>query len=217
MKLLRLAFAGLLALSACHASALSDPQYATWADRLGTEASVRVKVVCADGAQAWGSGTAVGRDRLLTAKHLFTHCDDADLDAMLTYVVDSSKQLHLVGVKLAPGDVDLARLDVIDGSRFDRYAAVASEAPLLGEQVCWWGGDYDFDANGAKKCAYYAGEAENVGWVSGKGAPGNSGSGILNGKGELVGVLVMGDWNPFHDFVTGFTALAPIKELLSER
>ena len=193
-------------------SAAWDPQYASWADRVGSETSYRVMVQCANGDMAGGSGTAFNARQIVTAKHVLERCGESD-DGSLIMVTDRAGVARLVEPKRGPDD-DVAILTLAAGDEFKTFAHFSDETPRNGETLCWWGGDANMNANGFKKCGFFQDSAANLGWLSGKGAPGNSGSGVFNGKGELVGVLVAGSWHPGRDFFIEYVTLDPVRALL---
>lgn len=193
-------------------SAALDPQYASWADRVGSETSYRVVAQCANGNMAGGSGTAISKRQIVTAKHVLEACGDSD-EGSLIMVTDRAGVARLVESKRGPDD-DVAVLTLTAGDEFKSFAHFADELPRNGDTLCWWGGDANLNANGFKKCGFYQDAHANQAWLSGKGAPGNSGSGVLNAKGELVGVLVAGSWHPGRDFFIEYITLAPVRALL---
>lgn len=196
------ALAGCAALS----GVVAPTGYASRMDQLLTEASVRVVVTCVTGDVGGGSGTAIDGNAALTAAHVVDWCPEGGVIIVYDYKGDG-RMADVVKV----GEKDDVALLRFEGDPLP-YVSLAQARPAVGEQICWAGGDANFDANGAKKCGFFWFQEEREGYLSGKGAPGNSGSGILNSSGELVGVLTKGNWQPDRDFAVGYVPVEFARE-----
>jgi hypothetical protein len=102
-------------------------------------------------------------------------------------------------VQLAGKEGDAA-LVTIEGDLFTTFADYTFEDPAIGETVCWVGKDAFRDVPSQRQCGEYSGSFSNsslgkVNRVTGHGVPDNSGSGVFNEQGQLVGVLSRGVWN----------------------
>lgn len=198
----------LLVLSACEACAAAPvprTNYSRQVEYVTHESSVRVLVYCLDGSGGLGSGTAVSADLIVTAKHVIEGCGPIGVARISAVTLDGIDHPVLVSTVAREG-IDVATLIATEVSPFKVHARLAWQMPGRGDLVCWVGGDGTEANRGNKKCGYYEGPRfpdDGYDIVSGKTAPGNSGSGVFNDRGELIGVLVVGRWYPNFDFLTG--------------
>lgn len=210
----------LVACSSCAAvtAAVNRSKYVDEPTYVEYESSVRILVSCADGGTVIGSGTTVSADTVLTAKHVVEGCDDSG-GAILMRVVTQDDEEHTMLLDRKMDGQDVATMIAMEDAPFTVFPKVATTLPLIGETVCWVGGDGDPDMNDLRKCAEWTGyqyklKIGDMYFLAGKPAPGNSGSGVFNSRGELLGVLNVGDWDPRHDFMTGITVFEVWKTLL---
>jgi trypsin-like peptidase len=205
--LLALCVSLLVACSSC--AAPKRLKYYSDADYIGHEASMRIWVTCFDGRRSLGSGVAINSNTVLTALHV-TMCDDEP--AAEVKVIDLNGNEFLVTNEVNHDGVDITKLTVA-GEPFKVWATPLFRTPRVGETICWYGGDGFKSNRGTKKCGYYEGtkDFEGTSWhmhmVSGKASPGNSGSGVFDLNGNLIGILNLGQWDSDYDFAMGFTLI----------
>ncbi len=209
----------LLVMSACEACAAAPVprlNYSTNVEYVTHESSVRILMYCLDGSGTIGSGTAVSSDVIITARHVVNGCGAAGVAKAVAITLDGIE--HQMITSRVSDTVDVATMVSLEVSPFKVWARLAWHMPGLGDQVCWVSGDGMEQNRGYKKCGYYGGPRigadDGYDIVSGKPAPGNSGSGVFNSRGELVGVLVVGRWFPTYDFLTGIVPVAEWRGLV---
>lgn len=117
------------------------------------------------------SGTAVGRDLLVTAKH----CGGiVAIDGKpATVTVHESGKLDLVVLK-------------VTGVEFNRWAKRGT-LPKQGDRVRWWGNPVG-EANVYRQ-GYVARVQDGTLVIAAQICKGDSGAGIFNDKGEVVGIV----------------------------
>lgn len=163
--------------------AFTAPEYPTRHPTAQNAAAVPIHVMCADGErlQSWiGSGVAVGPTSVITAWHV------ADCDAGAAIVMGPGDVPAITRVRLALPSLDVAVLEVIDGSRpwegwtFPRIGDVAD-----GDAICL--------AVALPSPARRCGHVDRVSVYEIRHdvftEPGNSGSAAYNAAGELVGIV----------------------------
>ena len=224
-----------MALAACGgaASVHKSPdfvEYATPRDKVAYESSVRLSVTCPGGDDRSGSGVAVSRRHILTAYHV-VDCSGAKpihIAVLLRYgaVVD-------MDVDAIDEDADVARLVSFPMKRpFSTYSEVRVNPLRVGEEVYSIGGDTP-NIFGVKKTGYVTaiGVCQYQSWQpdprklpywwhsSIPVVPGNSGSGVFDSRGRVVGIV--NTWNGSfnreqgggHFGVWAFWQLLPIAEM----
>jgi trypsin-like peptidase len=205
--ILALALSTFVVFSGCHTATIRDKYHAD-VDFIGHVTSVRIVATCEDG-KYLGSGIIINSNTILTAQHV-TICDEFGTPATEVVVVDYLGNEFKVVNETAKDGIDVTKLSVKDAP-FKYWAQISKQLPRIGATVCWYGGDGFIESRGYKKCGFYEGhrvinEAEYE-WMSGKPSPGNSGSGILDEHGQLIGILNVGSWHPAYDQIMGFTRI----------
>lgn len=200
------------ACSACAAVDVIDTGYATRALEAQDRASVRIFVECGDGRAKLGSGVVVSPTLVLTADHV-TLCDGNE--AALFTVFDRDGGAHEAVVdRHAGAGVDVARLVLTqDATTFRSWARIGAP-PRFGDPLCWIGGDsLPIRAQHCGPFTPFKIGSEVIPVISAHGAHGNSGSGVFNEWGELVGIMVAVSatdehWSVFEP-LSGFRHLVP--------
>ena len=211
MRFLFLTLALLASCSSCAAVDVVDTGYASRAIEAQDRASVRIFVECGDGRAKLGSGVIVSPTQVMTADHV-AKCGDQD--AALFTVFDRDGGAHEMLVDRHAGhDVDVARLVLSTSEPAFRSWARVGAAPRFGDRLCWIGGDAL--PVRVQHCGPYTplkldGVLFDV--VSEHGAHGNSGSGVFNEWGELVGIMVAVSATDEHWSV--FEPLAKFRHLI---
>lgn len=181
-----------LLLAGCQACAGIFQGYRNQVDYIEFEASVRIFVECPNGTQA-GSGVAVSRRHVITAKHV-VEC----LVGLPTSIVARTR--HSATLEMAVDEVsetqDVARLVVVGaGEPFYVYAEISYSRPRVGDKVCSVGGDGPY-THSVRKCADIATVTDHYLVAPLGPVPGNSGSGVFDSRGRVVGILTRGIWFP---------------------
>jgi len=173
------------AVATCCAAA--DPVlHAGTIGRTGEEqwaASVLVASSCDGVPHAWGSGTLISGDRVLTALHVAS-CP-AGQTVSMSVTVDADPLEADVEVTMPEQDIARLRLKV-DVSRWFTPIVVGT-APPIGERVCW--------AAPAPRRTYRCGTSEGLFQgdlllIDGFTEHGNSGAALYDSRGRLVGVIL---------------------------
>lgn len=138
----------------------------------------------ADGA---GSGTAIGPRTILTADHVVAKCNGG------AFVVISDRNVMrrvTVGVRY-PGQ-DQAELILVDGMPENPvWARRDCRAPRLGERTLVYVGDGDIPMY--FKELFISGLSDTHVLLSGHVVGGNSGGGLFDTDGCMIGVVIQGD------------------------
>jgi hypothetical protein len=133
------------------------------------------------------SGTAVGKDLLLTAAHCFRDSKLEKInDTPVTVIATVADGMDHVLARVSPG--------------FETWATINPKLPESGERLRWMGNPGDL------RFAFREGRIATVGvqdiYIDGRTFSGDSGSGLFNDAGEVVGVVsgavVMSTDNIFH-------------------
>lgn len=161
-----------------------------------------VEVACVSGGSAWvqtGSGAAVGPHRVLTAAHVLDcggHAPQAVLVRPLGQVEGNARVLD-------PGDPHMADAALLETEApFRAWAEVAPADPVAGQPVCMRAGDPVPKVScglaipmplvrieDELRTGHYAYRAFPVATPE-FAVPGNSGSGVFDAAGQLVGIHV---------------------------
>ena len=166
-----------------------------------------VTVTLTDGGHTFCSGTWVSQSQILTAAHCV-----AELDAV-TYKSPDSAEDGLAAVSVKDVTHDLAVLTAISGTK-GRLHALAGSLPVAGDTVSAMGHplgvlEYSYTEGqvSAIRTADSMSEILSERWDSCRGCqliqattpitPGNSGGGLFNQRGELVGVCSFTMFDPF--------------------
>lgn len=180
-----------------------------------------------------GSAVAVAPRHALTARHVIEGsrfraeaiCGGPD---MYKLVVRSPEGAELEVVPDAyPGDpnwqehtgADAARLVLAGVAEFPRWAPLARTLPRIGDQVCSFTGsqvDHEVGELFSYKCGYVSRVAKDYLVLGLKGAPGNSGAGLLNSRGELVGLITEGYMDPRSEFIMLGPSIVALRELVTD-
>ena len=137
------------------------------------EAAVSISTKCAA-----GSGVIVGRHTILTALHVINDCDSRDIT-----ITKSNGKTYSVTAEAALA-IDIARLHVEEDLLI---SSVTIDKAKVGEKLC----SAPVVPSRGRSC----GEVTSVGdgdseiIFTGKVEPGNSGSGMYNSRGHLVGIV----------------------------
>lgn len=164
------------------------------------ESGYRIVVDCdGDGdPDSYGSMSAVGPRHFLTAGHMA--CPEEQRDSAKYWALDKDMNRRDCIMEMVSGTVDVARVKLAPGFALNEtWARVDSGDDLeLGDTVLQYTGGSILQM--FFKVGYIGKITDKELWVSQHGVPGNSGSGVFNGRGELVGVLWGGQWDPSREF-----------------
>jgi S1-C subfamily serine protease len=151
------------------------------------EASVRINVTCFDASgallQGHGSGVVVGEHRILTARHV---ASEAGAAAGCIYTVTTSEGLTVLAMPRRDWpDRDVAELITLDPLPYTPIKL--ADAPGAGEVACIVSAYPRF----YRRCGainYYRDDAPGDVAIDALVEPGNSGSGVYDNRGRLVGI-----------------------------
>lgn len=150
--------------------------------------SVGLAAQCSDGSLQFGSGTAIGPGTVLTARHVLTCDDGAPVAVMVEFTsADGTKQAMATGLQGLSngGELQDAALVTVAGDPF-AYVARQGSAPGLGDTVClnaYIPRHFFACSQVAEVRGFEADHAQAV-------YPGNSGGGVYDDQGYLVGITV---------------------------
>lgn len=201
------------ACSSCASISTRPVEYATTAAAIRDHASVRIVAECPDGRVKWGSGVAVSQRHILTAAHV-TECESSEAFSFTIIMYDGTT-VHMLLDERAGGNVDTALL-VVDGmsAPFKTFARVGAP-PKRDDRLCYTGGDYiDIRLSHCGPYAAFKLQGEWLDVVATHGAPGNSGAGVFNEWGELVGILYAGSFKEGRDHWICFEAARKWRHLI---
>lgn len=193
-------------ITACGGTALAPRSVPT--DRAGIKnalaASVRIRGYCNGELVGYGSGVAVSDRHVLTARHITQMCADTATPDMASFELVSPDG----SVRDATGDmdaiddsIDVGRLIVTDGHYFKTYAPIAEYTPDVPDDVFIYAGDGTMDVSEPQRLFFFKWGSVSKVWehtilVSFHGVPGNSGAGVFDAAGHVVGILHSGNWTP---------------------
>ncbi len=146
-----------------------------------TEAAT-LTVLCADGSAKAGSGVLIGPDRMLTAAHVVT-CDQGE---PLLIQVELHGATTIAGVEVVSNGADIARLQTADALEF--HAVLIGPRPEVGATIC-------VAAGAPQGLTRRCGPVERFETAPGDivhavvTEPGNSGAGVYDDSGRLIGIL----------------------------
>lgn len=172
-----------------HVSKL-DVMFAQANDQYDRVVEIRVSCLQDDGQLVgwYGSGAIVDATHVLTAGHVAEH--DANAQCAFT-VEDSRGKTHLMRpVKVLDSEhVDLARMELISpAARFTVSPAHYGPRPKMGDYVCTVTGHPRLERKCGRVMKYKELPGDmRVDFVV---EPGNSGSGLYDARGDLVGIVV---------------------------
>ena len=202
------------ACSSCAGVSTRPVEYASVAAAIRDRSSVRIIAECADGRTKLGSGVAVSSRHILTADHV-TWCDEAEAFGYTVVLFDGSTATMILDRRAGSG-VDTALLVAAGFEHPFRTWASVGAAPRKDDQLCYTAGDGHLAVR-TTHCGPYTsftagGEVLDV--VAVHGAPGNSGAGIFNEFGELVGILYAGAFRPGYDYWIAYEAARKWRHLI---
>lgn len=183
---MRLVIAALALLTACSSCAHFGSRRSAIQQH---NAVVLIKTTCPDGNSHHGSGVLVSEDRVLTANHV-AQCDMipgfglyADPTHLEVFLSDDARSSATVELTI-PG-ADVARLKLAKAIPEYFSGVEIGAPPVVGDRIC--------EVSAVPRILYRCGEAQQA--ASGRIAFGfmtefgNSGSGVYNTKGQLVGIV----------------------------
>ena len=182
----------------------------TIAVQIIVQSSVRILADCdGDGdLDGYASGVAISPRHILTARHVAEGCGRVsqapDMAQFWALTWDDRRIPLVVDMLARDPEVDAARFVVDGGSDpFAVWARPALYLPSIGQRV------YQYTSDGIMEPPFQwkEGSISRIGEqqidVSIHGVPGNSGSGIFDQEGHLIGILWGGRWNPNIEFTVG--------------
>lgn len=164
-------------------------------EKMRAEFSVaaKISVLCEGGGVVTGSGFAVASRTVVTAGHVI------DCDVLLVHVLDASGNSHPATVTRHDASVDVAVLTTTSDmphfraprslplTKHDGFLSILGDA-----SVCSVGGDSV--AFLVRKCGHVMRTESDYVFTTIAAVPGNSGSAVWSGSGEIVGVITRGRW-----------------------
>lgn len=134
-----------------------------------------------------GSATAIGPSHFMTANHVI-HCENPYL-----LIVGVSGQPREAKLLRKTPDKDQAMLVLAKEQAPNMaWAPMRCEAPEIGDRVYSYVGDSDMPMVFKEFFVSYVDEGKIA--ASGHVVPGNSGGGLFDSRGCLLGVISQGDW-----------------------
>lgn len=185
----------LLALASC----ATWPRYNTPATRTTVQSSLRLIGECDGVPVGYGSGVAISATRLITARHVAIGMSPDGCNVTFKAVTFEGVELVVIADSLGPHDSDTATMRIEGPAHFAMWARRALAEPDIGDDVVMYAGRrvyYDAPQNSfVLKRGMLSGVARmgshEMLVLSLRCVPGNSGGGVFNDAGELVGILVM--------------------------
>lgn len=169
------------------------------------KSAVRIRIYCDGQLLGYGSGTAISPRYLLTARHISQGCQSSETPDMGTFTAqfDNGEIYEIITAKES-AEVDTALMVVAGSNSFPAWAPLADYQPSVGQRVWVYAGDGTIDGDGEYAFQIKDGLLSHVlaGLivVSAHGVPGNSGCGVFDEDGNLLGVLWGGSWNASREF-----------------
>ncbi len=206
-----------IALTAAACGACAPPgYYSSRAASAQHESSVVVLLACvahtADGVDVrmyHGSGTIVGAHEVITANHMTscpTQAGDADAPNALMAVSVDGEDRHAATPDVLLPSSDVARLHVDDPLDDGTNPVAIGPMPLVGDVVCEAAATPDWTRRcGIVQPTAKEGRDGDI-RVDFKVEHGNSGSGLYDSEGRLVGVVVMLKFCEYQDVCQGYAS-----------
>jgi hypothetical protein len=170
-----------------------SPLYTNPVDETMYEASVRIQVQCEEGTYM-GSGVAIDGTHVITARHVVT-CDIGEPMTILVKLRNGMRIFMDLKAHAAEGR-DISLLEAPDpGYSYFTTAEIRQDPPKIGEMSCVVSGQL-WDEYSLRKCGAVGMVTDQYIVSSFHAVPGNSGSGLYDADGRIIGILVMGKWAP---------------------
>lgn len=173
--------------------------------------TVRLMVACVHGAHV-GTGVIMSYKQVLTAKHVATCGDDGEPLVIMAF--DLNRNQYAMRIDLHSPTQDATRLVIKGDAKFKTYARFSFAPQSTGEPVCTVGGD-DVTFM-VRKCGEIALSSEEYFYSTIPIVPGNSGSGLWDETGAVIGVNVRGRWDPSGEKIALSIPLTLIKDLFTD-
>lgn len=203
-----LAFLIMIGSCACALTTLLSPSIKV--DELTYGASVRIVVICANDDVFGGSGVAISPTQVLTAKHVVSECVPKAIGTR-----SSDGTIREVVVDKLSDTVDVARLIIVEGTKpFQFIAKIDTDERRIGEKLCSIGGG-SLETYNIRKCGDVAEVGDTTFVTSEMPVPGNSGSGVFDVNGHVVGILIQGSWNPSQEKFMVAVRASAFKDLVA--
>lgn len=185
---------------ACSGVSLRTSSYESPVDALEYQSSYRIDVFCPDGTGKYGSAVAITRRHLITAKHV-VNCAPVRIIAVSPTGDRWDVDIDAVSTS------DAVRL-VVDGTGEPFVVHATGTASVsIGERICIIGGGR-IEIAWMRKCGDVAGVYDDGIVAALHVVPGNSGGPGFNRRGELVGIVHGGEWDPGAE---NYVVLIPVQ------
>lgn len=200
----------LLSLVACAGPQRCSPGFRDEATRAVVTSSMRVVVRCDGEAVAFGSAVAVSPWYALTAAHVVSAACPPGKTLQLEAVTWNGATIPISAVAAPAGyDGDTAYVHAARGARFDAWATLTGVEPEVGDDLVMSTGHFVYADNLAASWTLKHGlmsgvviyERHRYLVFSGHVVHGNSGAGVFDEGGRLVGVVSKADDDPDHENV----------------
>lgn len=213
----------LAVLSCSIAPVYRNPRFSSAKAQAIAEASVAINVVCHAGAESEfpytfssGSGVLVGKDKVITARHVIDCTDEEDTSVSPMPVAIEvrnryGKSVSAVISKHADNDADATLLSLMESIETNYTVTYSEGLPKIGEKLCISTG-YSPVGPGVYKCGYAAFYYDEQIVMEIHIVPGNSGSAVYNEAGRYVGIAAAGIWHPSKE---NMVLIVPVKKFIS--